>query len=311
MKKIITLAIVFASLTLSYGQQNVKAILTDVFNDFPNVRDISISSNGNELYFTAQSIKQDFSAIMISNKRDNEWSIPKIVSFSGQYKDLEPFLSHNGLIMYFASNRPVKGVESDKLNFDIWKVQRFSSTDKWLEPINLGSKVNTLGDEFYPSVADNENLYFTASFKNGKGKEDIYVSEFKNGDYLLPISLPQAINSEGYEFNAYVAPDEKYLIFTGYRREGGLGRGDLYISKKNEQGEWGSATHLQIGINSTGIDYCPFVQNGLLYFTSDRSAIKPNYGNRLSTNQLLKEFNKTENGKSRIYQVVGDDWLGN
>ena len=56
-------------------------------------------------------------------------------------------------------------------------------------------------------------------------------------------------------------------------------------------------------INSKGLDYCPFVINGRLYFTSNRSEIKNHYGNMLTVEELIKEFNKIANGKSRLYYI--------
>lgn len=304
--------ILFLFVTLSsVAQQNVKVFHQTLFEGIPNARDISISENGLELYFTAQSIKQDFSAIMVSTYENNEWRAPQVCSFSGKYQDLEPFISQDGLTLYFASNRPVKGRENEEVNYDIWKVERSNLNSGWSSPINLGISINTEADEFYPSVANNRNLYFTAALKNGLGKEDIYVSEYKEGEYILPTPLPESINSVGYEFNAFVAPDESYLIFTGYRREGGLGRGDLYISKKNKKGNWQVATHLSTLINSAGIDYCPFVKDGVLYFSSDRSDLKSAYDEQLSTEQFMQELNKVTNGKSRIYHAPESKWLGN
>ena len=295
----------------SYAQQFVKVFEPSLVSELPNVRDISISENGLELYFTAQSIKQDFSAIMVSRYDKSEWSDPQVVSFSGQYKDLEPFISHDGLTLYFASNRPIEGRENEKANYDIWKVERNGLNSSWSSPINLGEPINTEADEFYPSVAINGNLYFTAALKNGLGKEDIFVSEYKSGAYLSPTPLPKSINSDGYEFNAFVAPDESYLIFTGYNREGGLGRGDLYMSKKDNNGKWQVATPFNEPINSTGIDYCPFVKDGTLYFTSDRSDLKPAYDEQMSTEEFMRELKQTNNGKSRIYQDSVSNWLGN
>ncbi|WP_321538323.1 hypothetical protein [Flavobacterium piscinae] len=46
-----------------------------------------------------------------------------MVSFTGKYKDLEPFLSTDGLKLYFASNRPLTESGEPK-DFDIWYVER-------------------------------------------------------------------------------------------------------------------------------------------------------------------------------------------
>jgi hypothetical protein len=53
-----------------------------------------------------------------------------------------------------------------------------------------------------PSLTKNGDSYFTVEADYGKGKEDIVMCAFKNGAYEKPVSLPEAINSAGYEFNA-------------------------------------------------------------------------------------------------------------
>lgn len=176
---------------------------------------------------------------------------------------------------------------------------------EWSEPINLSAQVNSEANEFYPSLSFNGNLYFTSDRADGsKGKDNIYVSKFTNSQYKKPVSLSESINSDSYEFNAFIAPDESYLLFTGYNRADGYGSGDLYISKKNENREWTKAENLGDKINSDKMDYCPFVnQNGKLYFTSKRSDIDKNQKKYYSAKEFLKDINKTENGLSRIYSV--------
>jgi hypothetical protein len=121
-------------------------------------------------------------------------------------------------------------------DFDIWYVEKKDS--KWDEPKNLGETVNSSTDEYYPSIALSGNLYFTAAYKNSVGKEDIYVSILENGKYATPVPLDTAVNSKTFEFNAFVSPDEQFIIFTSYGRKDGKGRGDLYMSTKDASGKW-------------------------------------------------------------------------
>ncbi|MGO8055647.1 hypothetical protein, partial [Rhizobium leguminosarum] len=107
------------------------------------------------------------------------------------------------------------------------------------------------------------------AYKNGIGKEDIYMARINNGKYEEPVALDSAVNSKTYEFNAFVSPDESFIIFSSFGRKDDLGGGDLYMSVKDEKGEWQPAKHLSI-LNTTRIDYCPFVSNNkkILFFTS-------------------------------------------
>ncbi|MDP1675593.1 MAG: hypothetical protein Q8L88_01915 [Bacteroidota bacterium] len=302
-------AVLFAAVVpLIYGQDsqsNVQPFLPEIISRFPNVRDLAVSTEENEIYFTAQSILGELSAIVTSKKEHGKWSAPEIAAFSGMYQDLEPFLSPNGLRLYFVSNRPNGSNPNTPKNYDIWFVERKNKKSAWSAPKNLGAPVNTNEDEFYPSVAVSNNLYFTRDGAGSKSKDDIFFTRWENGTYAAPVSMSDSINSTGYEFNAFVAPDESFLLYTCYNRAGGSGSGDLYISYNKGNNEWTTAENLRKEINSPMMDYCPFVdtKSGILYFTSKRSSVKTQFERQQNIKELLKEMTKYENGQSRIYKV--------
>lgn len=289
--------------SICYNQNIESPILAfDFMKEFQNVRDVTISKNQDEVYFTIQSHNEDISKIVYSKKENNLWSKPKLVSFSSSFRDLEPFLSVDGLRLYFASNRPLNENETNSKDYDIWFVERKNSNSNWSKPTNIGYPINTEKDEFYPSVAKNGNLYFTVENDKSFCKDDIFVSNLKNGKYTDPVNLGTNINSEGYEFNAYISPNENFLIYTAYNRKDGNGSGDLYISY-NKNGNWSLAKNLSNQINSKQMDYCPFydVNTETFYFTSKRNNIEDKNFN--STEEFLEELSKIENGFSRIYKA--------
>lgn len=301
-KKIIFLCILTFSLKVkSQDSVVVKSFLPQLFSKFPNVRDLALSSDGNEMYFTLQSLQSEFSAILFSKKINNKWSKPEVASFSGKDKDLEPFLSSDGLRLCFASNR-LKDNKDTVADFDIWHVTRNSLKDKWSEPVNMGEPINTIENEFYPCITKSNNFYFTCDANATKGKDDIFLAKWNNGKYETPVSMSDSINSDGFEFNAFVAQDESYIIYTCYNKKGGLGSGDLYISY-NKNGNWTKAKNLS-EINCKYMDYCPFVdaQNNL-YFTSRRNNVKTGFDKRQTVDELLNEMNKYDNGSSKLYYV--------
>tara|TARA_R110000751_G_scaffold9084_1_gene34867 strand:- start:1485 stop:2486 length:1002 start_codon:yes stop_codon:yes gene_type:complete len=276
----------------------------DVFSQFTNVRDFTITSQDNEAYFTLLSPLGELSVIMTIQKKNNIWNEPKIADFSGQYTDLEPFLSPDGLKLYFASNRPISKDSTNVKDFDIWYVERDKFNSDWSQPINLGAPVNSTFDEFYPSITLSNNIYFTAIKEGMDGQDDIFVSEWKDNNYSEPMALGSGLNTKGAEFNAFVAPDESYIIFSGWRRPDGVGSGDLYISKR-ENNEWQTATNLGTDINSKYIDYCPFVntETGTLYLTSRKSNIDKKNTGYSNFQELMTEINRYDNGSSRIYMT--------
>lgn len=302
---------ILAGVSASYGQLADTGIdsIPQLFEPgristkYPN-RDISISPDRREIFYTLQGYKREFSVIMHLMQINGEWMEPVVASFSGQFHDLEPAFSPDGNRLYFASNRPTEN-NPKKSDYDIWYVDK--QNGKWGQPVNLGAPVNTDKNEFYPSVTTNGSIYFTAEYEGNKGKEDIYVSRLSDGKHSPPESLGEGVNSESYEFNAYVAPDESYIIFSSYGRADDLGGGDLYISMKNDQGEWTEARHLPAPINSKALDYCPFVSTDQQYFffTSSRSKVKTADKYR----DLILMMESIENGFDNVYWMKADGIL--
>jgi len=136
---------------------------------------------------------------------------------------------------------------------------------------------------------------------DGFGKDDIYFCKWVAGKYLPPVILNKNINSIGYEFNAFISKKEDFILFTKYNEEGGQGSGDLYISRKETNGEWGKSTNLGKTINTSFMEYCPFYDelNHILYFTSKRQNIKPKKFKNIS--DFKKHIQESENGLSKIY----------
>jgi len=299
--------ICFTALTQILGQENskVRPLSPEIFVQFPNVRDFTISPSEDEAYFTALSPKGELSVIIMLKKTVDKWAEPEIVRFSGKYTDLEPFLSPDGLRLYYVSNRPLDDSENKVKDFDIWYVERDSRDHKWSKPINVGEVVNTDQDEFYPTISSNNNLYFTTVKPESNMKDDIYMSSWDGNTYLPPISLSDSINSDGYEFNAFVSPKEDFIIFSGWNRPDGVGGGDLYISYRNSDNMWSKAENLGREINSGLVDYCPYVNmsTGILYFTSKRSNVKIEETGYTNFQKFLNEITKYENGFSRIYKI--------
>ena len=143
--------------------------LEEVLSTYPKVRDFNMNAEGTEAYTTLQSPLEEVSIIVRMNKKEgtwegtweSSWDAPSIASFSGTYKDLEPFLSQDGLTLYFVSNRPISDTSSAPKDFDIWYVERESQDAPWSKPQNLGAPVNTEHNEFYPVITNSGNLYYT------------------------------------------------------------------------------------------------------------------------------------------------------
>ncbi len=138
------------------------------------------------------------------------------------------------------------------------------------EPINMGFNVNSEYRDYFPALtADSETIIFSRIVK---GNEDFYTSHKKEGKWQKAEPLSSNINTPIFNEGAQsISPDGKYLFFTGCNRPDGLGRCDIYLSRK-EGKQWGKAINLGSSINSEYWDSQPSISpdGNTLYFVSNR-----------------------------------------
>ena len=268
-------------------------------------RDASFSPDGKEFYYSYVAPTNAHSVIMTTKMVEGVWTSPEVASFSGIHSDLEPFISPDGNSLYFASKRPLDGIGDEK-DWDIWVVERI--VNDWSEPINIGSPINTDGDEFYPSVTTDRTIYWTGEYEGGFGTEDIYRSKYYAGEYMEPENLGASVNSEKFDFNAFISPNEDYLLFSSFRRADTFGGGDIYLSKRNDDGSWSQAKNLGEKINSAGLDYCPLItpDGKYLLFSSNRRADMSSSDKKRSYKEINDMYNSAQNGLGDIYWVSSD-----
>ena len=263
-------------------------------------RDAGFTPDMKEFYYSMSS--PGFSVILVSKNINGKWSTPETVSFSGNYSDLEPFVTSDGKRLYFASNRPLKGTGEPK-DFDIWYVDR--TGNGWGTPVNLGDVINSEKDEFYPSLTGDGTIYFTAQRPDSHGDEDIYRSKLVDGKYSTPEDLDDSVNTKGGEFNSFIARDESYLMFTSMGWETGKGHGDIWICFRKNDGTWTKAMNMGESVNSPSFEFCPSVtpDGKFLFFTSNRKVADPYSNKKISYQDLLDQLNKPANGWLDIYKV--------
>lgn len=202
--------------------------------------------------------------IRYSRLDQDTWTVPKTIIGHTTYSHNDPMLSPDETRLYYISNMPRNGEKTS--DYDIWYSKR--EQEGWSKPINAGSNINSPHNEYYISFTSEGTMYFSSNTDAEKGKEhdyDIYSSRFENGKFQKSVKLGDAINSDNYEADVFVAPDESYLIFCSTRPDG-LGRGDLYISYKEENDKWSQAKSLNKPINSEKHELCPWVTTDGKYF---------------------------------------------
>ncbi|TXG38726.1 TolB-like translocation protein [Seonamhaeicola maritimus] len=294
-----------SSIDFEISPDSLEVLFPNEISSHLTQRDFALSPDKNEVIYTLGDQKET-KRVLVSMIRENGiWSKKTMLPFCGSYQDIEPSFSPYGSYLFFASTRPIYG-DSTRTDYNIWVSKKENNV--WQDPIALDSTINSKGQEYFPSVTNSGNIYFTASRPEGLGLEDIYVSEFKNETYQNPKVLDSTINSKSYEFNAFVNPDENLIIYSSYGRPDGLGGGDLYYSTKNSKGHWNPAKNFGEPINSDKLDFCPFyyAQTGTLYFSS----LRTHYPDTIkSVEEFISLAEQPGNGLSSIYRITAKDIL--
>jgi len=277
--------VVFAPGVISTGDDDAHPTFTD---------------DGRTVYFAKTTASMSYYTLVMSTFSNGRWSRPVAAPFSGQYADTDVFFTKDGSRLYFVSRRPVNGGKA-KADPDIWVMKKAGSN--WGEPEHV-AELNTDGDEWFPTLTDSGTIYFGSDRPGGKGGSDIWRARVVNGRFTTPENLGDAINSPGNEVEAYIAPDESYMIFAASGRPGGHGSYDLYVSS-NEQGRWTSPRNLGTPINSSGWEFGMKVSpdGRYVFYTSSRDAWDRPLGTRLTYDQLEARLRAPGNGRFDIYQV--------
>ena len=192
-----------------------------------------VSSDGNTIYFSRDSreindfedvknIKTKFSQMYLfkATKVNNKWTAAKQLPFNDKsYSISNPSISIDGKTLYFNSNMP-GGLGGN----DIWKVA-VSESDVYGTPVNLGSKVNTEGNEQFPSITDDNVLYFSSDSRQGLGGLDVYFINLSKSEDAQNLGKP--VNSEKDDFSFSFNTKRNLGFFSSNREESD----DLYIAK--------------------------------------------------------------------------------
>ena len=269
-----------------------------------STRDIAITPDGKEIYFAIFNPSFIYSTILYTKETNGVWSKPEVAPFAedAKYKYIEPCISHDGKKLFFSSNKTNDDSTSGKNDFDIWVVDRVG--DVWGKPHNLGNPISTSAPEFFPSPTKDGTIYFTRETENRTSL--IMRSKFVDGKYMEAEKLPDQINFGADRFNAFINPDESFLIVSVFRAKEGKGATDYYIVFRNPDDTWNEPINMGDKINSPLNEYSPYVSPDGKYFFF--MSMKPNnelFSNneKFSYGRIKEIFNSHGNGNSTIYWI--------
>lgn len=186
--------------------------------------------------------------IFYSNFINEKWSEAKQLELDWSNQDQigAMTISADGLKLYFAAC----GWPYGKGNCDIY-VSNFAD-GKWQEPTNLGGLINSNAWESQPCISANgKELYFASKRTGSKGGSDIWMSTLQDDhSWSDPENLSE-INSAKNEMVPFIHPDGKTLYFSS---DGHIGMGgfDLFMSRKDKNGQWQKPVNLGYPLNTKG-----------------------------------------------------------
>lgn len=154
---------------------------------------------------------------------DGLWTnVTELPFNSDQFSTAHPALSPDEKTLYFASNRPDSFGESD-----IYKVQ-INEDGSFGTPINLGNSINTIGRESFPSITEENEMYFASDGQPGLGGFDIFVTKINpDGTFTDVQNVGESVNSAKDDF-AYFIDTKTRRGFFSSNRSGGQGSDDIY-----------------------------------------------------------------------------------
>jgi len=261
-------------------------------------RDLAITPDGNEIYWSSNLRDFGISVILVARREGDAWSEPEVAPFSRDpaWRYLEPAIAPDGRRMFFVA------APAGSRDNDIWMMER--DGDDWGTPTRLGAPINTPSSETYPSVTRDGALYFSRA-EEGSNAEHIYRARFLDGSWLEPERLPAQVNSGQSQFNAFVAPDESFVIVPVWGREDSVGSVDYYAVFRDADDRWSEPVNLGPKVNTPGgREYTPYVSpdGRYFFFMSTRApadATPPAEG--YSRADLLRLHALPENGNSDLY----------
>ncbi|MFC0603563.1 OmpA family protein [Winogradskyella pulchriflava] len=223
----------------SDGSYQAATLMNNKINTKHHEGLVSFTPDGKTMYFSRESyFEKDFQKDSLSSVRysqlylfkatklGSDWdTVESLAINSENYSVKNPSVSADGSTLYFSSNMP-----GGYGLFDIYKAP-INADGTIGEPVNLGQKVNTEGQEMFPYISSNNTLYFSSNGHLGLGGMDVFYTKEIDGKLAPVRNVGIPINSNGDDF-AFTIDEESEEGFVSSNREGGQGSDDIYTFKK-------------------------------------------------------------------------------
>jgi hypothetical protein len=214
-----------------------------------------------------------------ASPRWSDWSTPVPLStLNTAAEEQTAAVSKDDLVLYFSSDR-----SGGQGGTDIWVSYRASTAEPWGAPMNLGTAMNTAGNEAGPALSrDGHWLFLSSDRADGMGLNDIWVAYRQHthedfGGFGWQQAMPVAgVNTVFGEAGPSYFQDDgtgrAFLFFQSGGRPGGLGATDIWVAEQLEDGSFGTASNVT-ALNTTRGEQRPTIRHdGLeIFFMSNRA----------------------------------------
>lgn len=184
--------------------------VNSMFHEGPSI----LTSTFDTLYFTRNSAATNRQAlhrddiirlkIFYSVRKNGEWQKEKSLPLNNEnYSIGHPALSRDHRL-YFVSDMP-GGLGGT----DLYYSELIDG--RWSAPVNLGPEINTSGNEMFPFIDQEGNLYFASNTHPGLGGLDIFCSKKENQKFSSPRNLGYPVNSSKDDFGMIIRGDEGFF----------------------------------------------------------------------------------------------------
>ena len=298
----------------SAGPADLAIFAPGVISATGNVDAVTFAPDGKTAWF--DEVAGGGSTIMESHRVDGTWTPPRIASFSGEWRDLDPAMAPDGSFIVFCSNRPAApgGPALDATTFDgrvragngshLWRVDRTGSG--WGEPVLLPAQVNDDTRLYSPSVVNGGSLYYQHPDAASRTFH-LMRSQFADGAYQRPV--PVVIGPhEADERDPAVAPDESFVVFST-KRPPARPDGRLVIAFRSGD-HWGEPIDLGDGVNHDGAEGPHLGPDGRTIYIDSTATFEVVYPRtRTRTQQDLERARLWDNGNSHLWSFSLAAWL--
>ena len=245
----------------------------------------ALTPNGKTFFFNRTTPDRRKMFLMVSQKRKKQWQAPTLASFTDTtFREIDAFISPDGKRLFFSSTRPTEAGAKEK-DFDVWMSQKKGQV--WQTPIRLSDAINSNVDEVFVSTSRSGNMYFARFVGN---KSQLFMSKWANKAYQKAERIALFTDTASIS-NPAISPDETMLVFVSGQL-GGQGGADLFLCRKEANGQWSKPLNVPAPINSPDTDFAPsFSADGKsFYWTSERRGV-------------VQDFPKGQRRPGDIYKI--------